>query len=617
VLSCEILRELSSGMISSSGKFQISLMICARQRSRIDVASRRSLSVDISEAKCLLQPPLARLDQPSRSAHLINSISSTVRRALSTRARIVVLQRPYATSSSSSVTTWPLSSPSPSSTDESNILEIGVILDPAEASRLVDHGPSAEDAEGSKDFQAFWGEKSELRRFKDGRILESVVWEVGDAQDERALIVGRSVRYILKRHFDIEDSSVNVESSAGYLPLLRLPSSAVDIIATEEGTKVEGFRPAMQAYQELYRTLKGMDDLPLSLLNVFPVAEGLRYSSVFPPLPLDVDRFSLSPDCLKYIEPMEVVVQFESSGRWPDELAAIQKIKLAFFEKMARSFQAQFEGSLVEVGIDSVIDEEGGLMTDNCFLEIFLPSGYAFRLRIHHDREKTLLERMIADKKATKPPLRRLAQKALDLHLCRFTHLPRHHAAVNSLHHLYPSFTPTVRLVKRWFASHLLAPHVPAELIELICANVYLTPTTTTTPSSSSAGFARVISLLARWKWRSSPLFVPLYSAAGLEAGKKVALPKDKRDAAIEAFKKMRATDPNVSSGALFVATEEDPSGRVFGASTPSKVIAGRMVQIAKATLNHLETAGKEGTLDVQVSLHPLSPLHPHVLSTR
>lgn len=558
-------------------------------------------SIDISEAKALLQPTLARLDQPSRVNHLITSISSVVRQALSTRARIVVVQRPYSSSSSSASTTWPFASPRPVASDLSNILELGIVLDPAEATRLVDHGPAAEDAEGSKAFQAFWGEKSELRRFKDGRILESVVWEVGSAQDERALIVGRSVRYILKRHFNLNESSINVESSAGYLELLRMPTSAVDLISTEEGAGLEGFRPAMQAYQELYRVLKGMDDLPLSLLNVFPVAEGLRYASVFPPLAVDLDRFSLTPDCLKYVEPLDVVVQFESSGRWPDELAAIQKIKLAFFGKMARSFQKQVEGSIVSVVVDDIIDAEGGLISDNCHLEIFVPSGYAFRLRIHHDREKTLLERLIADKKDAKPPLRRLAQKALDLHLCRFTHLPRHHAALNSLHHLYPSFTPTVRLVKRWFASHLLSSHVPAEMIELICANVFLSPTTTSIPSSPSAGFARVISLLARWKWHSSPLLVPLYSASGLEAGKKVSLPKDRRDAAMEAFKRMRATDPNVSAGALFVATEEDTSGKVFGASNPSKVVANRMVHIARATLKYLEEAGRDGTLSVKV----------------
>ena len=554
--------------------------------------------IDLATAKPLMQPPLARLDQPSRLQHLINSVSTVVRRALNTRAKIVVVQQPSASLASSH---WPFGTARPAPSDESFVVELGVILNPDECTRLVDHGPSAEDAEGSTEFRDFWGEKSELRRFKDGRILESVVWEVGTSTEDRSFIVGRSVRHILHRHFGLDESAIGTESSTGFIPFVRLPTSAVNLVATEEGSNVEGFRPAMQAFAELVKTLKGMDDLPLSLLNVFPVAEGLRYTSVFPPVPIDVDRFSLTPDCLKFVEALDVVVQFESSGRWPDELAAIQKIKLAFFEKIARSFRNTVAGAVVSVAMDDVLDgSEAGLISDNCSLEIFVPAGFAFRLRIHHDREKTLLDRLIADKKTTKPNVRRAAQQALDLHLIRFTHLPRHHSAISAVHHLYPSFSTTVRLVKRWLSAHMLATHVPAELIELVCASVYLTPATFTPPASHSTGFARVIQLLSRWKWKSAPLLVPLYSVAGVEAGKTVVFPKERRAQAMEAFKKIRSTDPNVSQGALFVATEEDPSGRVFGARKPTRVVAMRIVQVAKASLNYLEETERNGSLKVE-----------------
>lgn len=428
-----------------------------------------------------------------------------------------------------------------------------------------------------------------------------MVWDV-TAADERTAIIGRSVRHILHRHFGLEESAVDVESHSSYPTLITLPSSAADLISTNEGVKLEGFAPSQKAFADLVRTLKGMDNLPLSLLNVFPVAEGLRYTSVFPPLPIDCDRFSLAPDCLKYVEPLDVVIQFESSGRWPDELAAIQKIKLAFFEKIARSFRDQVEGSVVAVAVDDVLDGEGGIIQDNCSLELLVPSGFAFRLRIHHDREKTLLDRLIADKKGTKPALRRAAQQALDIHLSRFTQLPRHHSAISTLHHLFPSFSMTVRLVKRWFAAHMLSPHVPAELIELICASVYLSPSTYAVPATHSAGFARVIMLLAQWKWKTAPLLVPLYSAAGLEAGQRVVFPKEQRAQAIEAFKKFRASDPNVSHGALFIATEEDPAGKVFGSRRPGKVVVMRMAQIAKATLRCLEENDRTGSLRVEVS---------------
>lgn len=35
-------------------------------------------------------------------------------------------------------------------------------------------GPAADDTEEADKFKAFWGNKAELRRFKDGRILIAV-----------------------------------------------------------------------------------------------------------------------------------------------------------------------------------------------------------------------------------------------------------------------------------------------------------------------------------------------------------------------------------------------------------------------------------------------------------
>lgn len=47
--------------------------------------------------------------------------------------------------------------------------------------RLVDIGPAADDGKAAAKFQAFWGNKSELRRFQDGKISEAVVWDASPA----------------------------------------------------------------------------------------------------------------------------------------------------------------------------------------------------------------------------------------------------------------------------------------------------------------------------------------------------------------------------------------------------------------------------------------------------
>jgi len=50
----------------------------------------------------------------------------------------------------------------------------------------------------AQSFRAFWGEKSELRRFKDGSILEAVVWSCNSIA-ERRTICGRIIKHLLER----------------------------------------------------------------------------------------------------------------------------------------------------------------------------------------------------------------------------------------------------------------------------------------------------------------------------------------------------------------------------------------------------------------------------------
>ena len=63
-------------------------------------------------------------------------------------------------------------------------------LDPTAALRTLDMGPPADQADAARAFRAFWGDRAELRRFRDGAIAEAVVWEGGGAAD-RHLIVDR------------------------------------------------------------------------------------------------------------------------------------------------------------------------------------------------------------------------------------------------------------------------------------------------------------------------------------------------------------------------------------------------------------------------------------------
>ncbi|CAN0213761.1 unnamed protein product, partial [Ectocarpus sp. 12 AP-2014] len=79
------------------------------------------------------------------------------------------------------------------------LLTVGLIVNPTFAGRLVDKGPPAEDGPAARKFRDFWGSKSELRRFKDGSIVEAVVWKGKGAQRHR-VVEQQVVRHVLGRH---------------------------------------------------------------------------------------------------------------------------------------------------------------------------------------------------------------------------------------------------------------------------------------------------------------------------------------------------------------------------------------------------------------------------------
>ncbi|QRV78620.1 U3 small nucleolar RNA-associated protein 22 [Ceratobasidium sp. AG-Ba] len=542
-----------------------------------------SLRVPLDNPKFRMESLDKTIEWSSRTNSLLSALSSTLRKALGTRAKACVIVQPA-----------PAHRPTLQSTPSSpSYVEIGVILDPVEAPRLVDYGPPADDPAGSEVFRAFWGAKSELRRFKDGRILESVVWDVSHP-DERAHIPGRIIRHILQLHFGIKLEDVR---QTVYDEVVRLPSSVVKIYSSV-AENLMTFRPALAAFDAVVKQIKASEDLPLSLVTASPVSPSLRGTSVFFPWPVDLARYATLPDSVKYIPAMDVILQLEKSARWPDDLAAIQKIKLAFFVGIADALRAQDDKMRTEVVLDSDATETD--IHDNASLEVLTPSGFAFRMRIYHDREKTLLDGIISDKKST-PKAVAHAKYALNLHELRFVHAPRHHAAAAALGHRFPSYAPAVRLTLRWAGVHLLLPHIPQELVELVVAREFLKPGIP--PASAPTAFIRVLQTLKDWRWREEPLVVPIFSSLDdtLRGGKHLA------GDAENTLKTLRREDPTMSRAAWVVVTEEDKSGvRWSGCSNlgPKAIIAARIQQLANASLAYVLS---QEVVQKTLFIHPLS----------
>jgi U3 small nucleolar RNA-associated protein 22 len=530
------------------------------------------IGTDLSSSRIKKESEIHELDAGSSGEFLLSSIASILRHGLGKRAKAVPLLR-------RSSTARELSQAQPFTP---SIIQIGFILDPTSAFLLVDRGPSVEEAERNSEFREFWGnDKTELRRFKDGRILESVVWDAKTV-DDRARIPILIAKHLLRHHFGIEEASVFTWQPS-FDTLIRLPKAINDVYSRLGPSVSKGFRDVISAFDSLVKQIKQLEDLPLSVATISPVHSMLRYTSAFTPTAISSSASSALPPWARYVPVMDIIIEFEKSSRWPDELAAILKMKLAFFEHIARLLMKTVVGLTAKV----VVDNPSPSMSfhDRGRLEILTPEGWAFSAIIWHEREATLLDRLINGEPnrtlTPKPNPREMqaALKAKETYLRKFIVAPSHHRAISNLCHRYPGFSGTVRLLKRWLASHwLLDVHVSQEAAELICAKVFIgdgsglsedvdnPKNQVDAPVTKERGFAVVVHFLANWEWQAG-LHVPL-------------------------FGKVEASTPQGtpgSAGVWVIRTSADASGNMWTGSGPDGVVARRIAAFAKATWNQLE----------------------------
>ncbi|SNX84858.1 uncharacterized protein MEPE_03567 [Melanopsichium pennsylvanicum] len=564
-----------------------------------------------TEVGVFTSTPIQRADFGTSFQAAMIQVSATATRALKGRTKLVALLHPAAGGLAG---TWRLDGSRPAALSDA---EIGLVLDNEQAWRMVEHGPSSQDAEKAEAFRAFWGKLSELRRFKDGRVLESVVWPV-TTQASRWAIPRRILAYALYRHHAIHESQISFVSPHfdSLLEIDATLSRTAHLVSTEE----KGFTLVQSAFDQLSKDLRALESLPLSIIAISPASPGLRGTSTFVPAPINLELLGTRiPDAASYLPVHDIIITFEGSGKWPNELSAIQAMKAAFLERICAEISNKLSGTTARVVFDP---DARSKMEDQCSLELILASGFAFRARVMHNREKVLLERILADRFES-PAAKRRARKILHEWQSRFETLALHHSYIGSMGHRFASFSSAVRLTKRWLSSQMLSsPAIPEELIELVCAAAYLSPEEGA-PASAVAGLLRILRLLANWRWKEEPLMVSIQAVIDSADAKDIYIfPADKRTEVENHFNAARGSDPGMTHRAWFVATETDLEGMAFGRKGPVGGIADGVKKLAKAAVSVLEEATNLGSDEVLALFTPslehydfVIHLKPQVLS--
>ncbi|KAI1763688.1 Nrap protein [Hypoxylon sp. FL1150] len=501
------------------------------------------------------------------SAKLYN----TLKRALDERAQLVHIQVPETTA-------WPISA-APSQVKGKGLL-VGIIIDPLKASQGRDYGPSYEQKKESARFREFWGSKADLWQFPDGNIVESLDWTeysyLGFPGVCEAII-----RYILKLKLQVSDADLEFHGReiSKILPLA--PSGRL------------AFDTARQAFEIFEGDMRNLEDLPLHVKHISSISPDLRRAS------LRIPEFNFRKPLL---QPMEVVISFEVSGKWPENLAAIQRAKIAFLLKIGSSLEeAKGEEIKAHLGLESATRDDENL----AFLDVVYENGASFRLRVHSDLEESLLERQTKDQTVERH-IRTESADLLAAYRRMYTNLPLHNQTVSMFCTRFPALSASIRLTKHWFNSHKLSCHFHEELIELFVLQAFLKPYPWETPCSATTGFLRTLLLLSRWDWRDEPLVIDssdsLSTSQRLEIGTR-----------LQAWRKI---DPNMNRTVLFVATSHDVTGVAYTQQGPSKVVATRMTSLARSACKVVKEKGVDTNIrslfqpalrDYDVLLH-LSP---------
>lgn len=487
-------------------------------------------------------------------------VARILRKALGDRAELVHTQAPEDADSF----TWDLESEPPSN---SSTVWVGIIFNAVNMARQVDQGPTVEEKEEAKKFRQFWGEKSELRRFKDGSILESLIW----TQTGPIGLCEQISRYILKLHLHLQDAHLEFFGKDFY--------SVVPVKTTD----APAFQAARQAFNVFERDLRDLSDLPLEIRQVAATSPGLRSASIHQPF------HSMAKGVA---QPMDTIILFEASGKWPENLAAIQRTKIAFLIRIGDLLAAAKPGLTCRVGLEESTTEIENLG----FLDVLYEDGAAFRLRIHSDLEESLLDRRAKDKTLDQR-VRTEGAQLLASFKRLYTLLPLHTQTISTLCARFPALSPTIRLLKHWFDSHKLSSHFLEETIELFALKVFFEPYPWQAPSSAMTGFLRALQFLSRWDWRTDALIVD--ASGSLTSSDRSAI-----DTKLEAWRKL---DPGMSHTTLFIATPHDTTGTAFtihgGEPRPSKVVATRMTALARSACKLVKDKG--AALQAQTLFQP------------
>jgi U3 small nucleolar RNA-associated protein 22 len=301
---------------------------------------------------------------------LVSVVGSLIEKCLGKRAQLIDSEIPPET-------TWQVSNPAPQLSKHP--FRIGLVVDREAANKAVEKCES-EDPIQAQMFKDFWGERSQLRRFKDGTMCETVIFV------DKTRVCFQMLSHILSNHLGIQLNSNGadyldfqverlLDKDYHMLQKLEKPKKPVYIKGKRKRLSSNDFQQeipvrldeiankATGVFDEVSKILRSLTGLPLEITTVQGASSILRFTNVCPTPPqkffssnlltdvhpngsslkfkkMAIDE--LPPKVPKVVEPISVVLHLETSGKWPDNVKAIDRLKCAFLIRIGQLLKDQF-----------------------------------------------------------------------------------------------------------------------------------------------------------------------------------------------------------------------------------------------------------------------------------
>ncbi|KRZ72179.1 Nucleolar protein 6 [Trichinella papuae] len=450
-------------------------------------------------------------------------------------------------------------------------LTFGILIESGRKCDFLIRGPAANLPE-AVNFRRFWGDKSQMRKFKSYGICEAVLFDRSNVRS----IFGDIVYYVLNRHIKISRKRV-ISSDISEESCLALPGGYRFV---EKQLRLS----LHTAMAKVEKCLQLLTDMPFQICELTKMGSIFSDLEVYYPVPVDVQYNKLSlpiingcfvPEATAKVPPWcpscEMMMIIDIKCRHLNSLSELRIIKTGCCIQVSEQLRKRFK--LLCQPIEKAI--------------LIFTNGYVFRLHVSFKSEEFFLKNLAEEKK--NHPAELEAESMIRWKQALFNQF-------EVLRLQFESFSTTVRLAKRWVANKMLSGHFSDEAVELIIASLFLTPQPFAESRHHLIGFLRFLRLLSTFPWSSEPLIVNFNNLLTDEE-------------ILELKQQWKIIRPTLPPFCLL--TPDDHSGARWTRAGPSSIVADYIIRRAAFDLSILQNHGLS-TSTLRIINVKLKNIFPH-----